>query len=495
MKKTKLFILLPLLALTLSGCDGFNNDSVGFVPDDESSGQDEYNDDIDNGYFYKLTIDKTNVPEYLEVGGEGFTLSIKMETDEPGAGTTPSGETLVIRNTDESVVSIDGLVVTPVGRGTTTLKVEWRHHSSCYDHLNVIVRNEGEVDESGYSYSISIDNKDSLPSIWYVGMDPVTLSISMSSNDPDFEGIQASFDTVRISVSETSIMQVEGWTLTPLSQGRTTIRVIFIGHESTYDSLTIDVSSKPILNYTLNFKITYNGSPLQCPSFGHIYMNYGLNDMADETYWVKLETLDTIGSYSVTFDAIASGTYGYQLNFVYDGEEEDMEKYLHQLTGGYGNNETFTISDTATDNSSQSLSVASLINLMDLTSHDSRLTNYTLQFNITYNGVSQQSAYGWSVYISGGFNNWTFEACDYKEITAGSSWAYTYTFSEIYNDTYEYKLVYAPTGEASWQDDRQITSGANKTFTVNGTEGNNYTNIINISSSISFQSVDGQARG
>ncbi len=500
MKVKKLLTLLPLLAIALTGCDGVSNTSPSGTQttEDPSLGYDDgvANDDIDNGYHYSLSIDKTDIPECLEVGGEGFTLKINMTTDEPGANTTPGEDTLVIRNTDSSVVSIDGLTITPVGRGTTTIKVEWLHHSSCYDHVNVIVRNEGEVDQSGYQYNISITNKDSLPSLYYVGMDDVTLEIEMFSTHPDYEGIEASTETVRVTSSDESIVKVDGFTLTPLSQGRVTIRAIFIGHESTYDSLTIEVSTKPILNYTLNFTITYNGSPLECPDFGHIYMNYGLNDMAYTTYWIKLETDATVGSYHCTFDAIPWGDYGYQLNFVYDGEEEDMESYLHQVTGSYGVNESFSIAEEAEDGDSQSLTVVSNIDLMDLPAHDVKLTNYTLQFNITYGGVSQQTGYGWSVYIAGGFNGWTFEACEYNEITVGSKWAYTYVFDSIYPGTYEYKLVYAPEGEASWVDNRQITPGTtNQTFIVTGTEGNDYTNQINIASAISFASVDGLTRG
>ncbi|MCD8204968.1 MAG: hypothetical protein LUC16_03995 [Coprobacillus sp.] len=493
MKKGLLTIFIVPIFL-LGACD-LSEDVFPSPEGGDSSSSVSYNDDIDNGYDYFISIDKTDVPEYLEVGGEGFNLSISLSSSDPSASLTPSEDNLIVTTTSEEVVSIDNFKVTPLARGTTTIKVEWLHHASSYDFINVTVRNKGEEDLSSYTYDISIVNKDEIASEWYVGDDPYELEIEMSSTDPEYENIEANTDTVDIRVvGDTEAVEVDGFKVTPIAEGSVTIRAYFKGHESSYDSLTRKIEGKPILNYTLSFTITYEESPAKASEYGSIYMNYSkvssAGEWEDSDKWVPLTSTEIEGSYYVTFDKISAGSYEYSLVFVYDGEEAS---YTYPLFESFYN-ESFVISEDAEDNGSQTIVTEITTDLTSFPSHENALLNYTLCFSISTNdGYSQQTAYGWNIYIAASFNSWKFEALTYNEVTAGEEWAYTYVFSEIYPGSYEYKLVYCSSDNVGWNN--ELTPGSdNQVFTVSETDGDDYVNSISIESPFYFADVDYQTR-
>ncbi|MCD8209366.1 MAG: hypothetical protein LUC31_00925 [Coprobacillus sp.] len=466
--KKKIFFLLPVFCLAFTACDTTTiDDTKGgdtTTSTESSSGTTITNDDIDTGYHYSISIDTTNVPEYLEVGGSGFDLAVSMESDEPGADLVPSESTLVIYSNDEDVCVIDGLSVIPVGRGTATIKVEWKHHSSVYDHVNVIVRNEGEQ-LLDYNYSLKIDRTD-LPTEWYVGADSYTLNVTLETDDPEYVNVtEVSTDIVRVSVSNPDVIEVNGLTLTPIGEGTATVRVSLLTHSSVSDSVIFTVDERGVSNYTLNFTIMNGSSVTTCPEYGSLYLNYGKYDGSEWKGFKQLsENEDT---YSITFASIGVTEYAYKIVFVYDGDEPD---YSYQLTSA---DQIFTIPETASDGGSLDITLVIDYDLATkFPSHDEVYENYTLRFNVVKDGYSQKTNYGMSLYITGTFNNsspayyWgTFGKLEYEDITVDDNMQYRYsiTFDSIYPGDYEYKLELCVDGQPGYTD--YVTS-ANQTLTV-----------------------------
>ncbi len=486
--KKKLLVLLPVLCLAFSvtACNSTTAKNVPSGDNTDVSGETtntHNNDDIDNGYHYSVSIDTSAIPEYLEVGGTGFDLSIKMESDEPGASLTPSSDTLVIYSNDEDVCVVDGLTVTPVGRGTATIKVEWKHHSSIYDHVNVIVRNEGEQ-LLEYNYSLKIDRTD-LPTEWHVDADPYTLNVTFETDDPEYEGVtEVTTDIVRVTSSNSSVIEVDGLTLTPIGEGTATVRVSLLSHSSVSDSVIFTVDEKGVSNYTLNFTIKNGSSVTTCPDYGSLYLNYGKNDGSDWKGFVQLTESGT--TYTVTLTSIGIAEYAYKIVFVYNGDEPD---YTHELTSA---NQIFTVPDSATDGGSLSISLNVGFDLEEeYPSHEEAYENYTLRFNIVKDGYSLQTNPNMCVYITGTFSDstpayyWgTFGQLTYVEFVSGSQYRYTITFDSIYPGNYQYKLVYSPYGAPDY-DNHPITED-NQTLTVDKSKASNNIQDFTVTSDIWF---------
>jgi len=175
----------------------------------------------------KLTItNKEELTSKWNVGDTTRTIKLTITTTEDGTSVNIESAikdgSLTVTSSDTSVVSAEGLTLTALKEGTSTITVKYN------DLVDIVLITV--TDENIQASKIEITNKEELTSKWSVGETARTLSITISSSE---EGktidVTTALEnkTLTVTSSDTSVVSTEGLTLTPLKEGKTTITVAY----------------------------------------------------------------------------------------------------------------------------------------------------------------------------------------------------------------------------------------------------------------------------
>ncbi|MCD8195486.1 MAG: hypothetical protein LUD22_04245 [Coprobacillus sp.] len=110
------------------------------------------------------------------------------------------------------------------------------------------------------------------------------------------------------------------------------------------------------------------------------------------------------------------------------------------------------------------------------------LSNYTLSIEFIYAEEVESVPEYADAYITGSFNNWTFEALTENESR------YEITFATIKAGTYEYQVCLGYDAETAGSYSYRITQ-SNETFTITGEEGDGYVNKVSLTASNTLDSI------
>ncbi|MCD8194919.1 MAG: leucine-rich repeat domain-containing protein [Coprobacillus sp.] len=276
MKKTKLLTSIAALALVvgLGACEtgdiiievgdvnigGDSSDSADTEPgettpsepseDEEttSSSSTEPTEPPEITYTYYIEVENAEELKSLTYDGAketqtGVTLSIYLISVPSEGQTTKEPATaanVTLSNYDEQVISINGLTVTPVGEGNTSITITWPEHDVTTS-VDAIVSDVTVT----YSYSIEVENRDALLSLTYDGAkeSQETLELSIYLVSTPSTGLEskekASASDVELSGYDQDVISINDLVVTPVKGGSTTITITW--DDKATDTVTVAV--------------------------------------------------------------------------------------------------------------------------------------------------------------------------------------------------------------------------------------------------------------
>ncbi|MCD8195480.1 MAG: hypothetical protein LUD22_04215 [Coprobacillus sp.] len=255
MKKKKLFVLLPLVALLLSSC-GYSITPWDAPEDDEDEPLGEYTpSDEDEGTTqnasYSVSI--TNGEELsLLKEGESAVVNVLLSTTIEGEVSSQEADAsdVTITSLNPDIVSVEGLRITALKEGYTSIYATWTKRGQNSVPVGILVQSEystpTEPDDQPdvIDYSVEITNTSEISSL--VEGDSATLSVSLITTTNGVpESVSATASDVTLSSSDTNVVSVIGLTISALSKGTSNITATWTEQNVTSDPVTVSISEVP----------------------------------------------------------------------------------------------------------------------------------------------------------------------------------------------------------------------------------------------------------
>lgn len=381
MKKSKLFILLPLMTLCLSSCDAiFGSTSSGSSSASseasKSTSYDSYSLDFTflyrgsvetassdaSLYFYSDLTD--NSFKALNANGDSYRLT--LENVDYGSYTYM----IYIEYLDSSVSSASPLV----DAGTITVDSSASSYSkqvNLNSPLAEILGQKSENEKTDYTYTIEVDNANALSALTYDGNSATQTSVELEINlvttldNGNQERTKAGVGDVSLSNYSESVITIDGLTVTPVNGGNTSITISRDGYISTSVDVIVsditdtgesggsgdtgaggdsgssgDLNSDGTASITLNITIYASDgtTSLKVPDDCVVYIagDFDAHDDSDG-YWWNLDSTSAItlassdnGVYLYTYETTVTpgySNYHFKLLLVENGTEYDWYTY------------------------------------------------------------------------------------------------------------------------------------------------------------------------
>ncbi len=253
MKKKKLLVLLPLMAISLSSCgytitpedapEKQDDEPLGeYTPSEETEG-----DEPSSDATYSVRITNGSQISSLKEG-DSVLVSVSLITTVDGVSESVEGTAseVTITSLDTSIISVEGLRITALKEGYTSIYATWTEHATISSPMTVYVGQASSVPEPEpdvIDYSVEITNFSELSSLTVEDSKTVSVSLITTTNGVP-SSIPGSSETVTLSSSDSSVVSISGLTITALSKGTSNITATWIDQNKTSNSVTVSVSEK-----------------------------------------------------------------------------------------------------------------------------------------------------------------------------------------------------------------------------------------------------------
>ncbi|MCD8195484.1 MAG: hypothetical protein LUD22_04235 [Coprobacillus sp.] len=415
MKKSKLLILLPLIALSMSSCDmsltsgpsGSNNRSSSSEEVNEPSSYSSYL--VEYGFYYQGNLE--SIPEgaslylYGSLVRDSFT---PLTVNEEGNYQTTISDieygtyeySLYIEYTDKDVSLESPLVYSgleTVNGNSSSGGDKYIFLDSSLSELLGEKEGEGSGEDITYTYTIEVDNTEALTTLTYDGNGQTQTSVELqvylvtTGSDGSSTRQEASADDVSISTTGYDVISISGLTVTVVGAGTTTLTISATDYTPTsIDVIVTDITDSgsgggsgdtgeeqttTINNYTIIFTLYDSNNTVQtCPDNGSLYIqsNFGgeWTEDADGNGWYTWGNWEALTesktaentTYSITVNNVIPGVY-YECNIIFVPTGDSASDDWANLVKENGEKIGVTISSDATDGGSQNVDVTGCYNL------------------------------------------------------------------------------------------------------------------------------------